>query len=106
MTVQALATNVDATAVAAAASVDLENKTPFLPGRKVKARIGFSADVAGAPVVKIQGSDDDSAWTDLLTSTGLIEKEGMVTAYRYMRSNVTTGATTTGTYSATVEAGP
>lgn len=103
MKVEVLAHNVSAAAVAAQTAVDLENKTPFLPGRKVVARIAFSADVSGAPVVKVQGSDDNSSFTDLLTSAGLVEKVGMVTAYRYMRANVTT-AGGAGTTTVTLEA--
>lgn len=103
MKIQMLAEAVSNAAVAAQTSVDLGNKTPFLPGRKVEAFIDVSSDASAAATIKIQGSDDNSTWVDLLTSTALAGKRAMVTAYRYMRANETV-AGTAGTYNAGLRA--
>lgn len=103
MKIVMLAQAVSNAAVAAQTAVDNGNKTPFLPGRQVEAFIEISPDATAAATIKIQGSDDNSAWTDLLTSTALAGKKGMVTAYRYMRANETV-AGTAGTYNAGIRA--
>jgi hypothetical protein len=103
MKVQMLAEAVSNAAVAAQSSVDLDNKTPFLPGRKVEAFIERSPDATASGTIVIQGSDDDSTWTTVLTSSALAGKRAMVDAYRYMRANMTV-AGTAGTYNAGIRA--
>lgn len=104
MKVQTLATAVSNTAVANQTAVDLGNKTPFLPGRKVLAIISPSSDVTAAATAKVQGSDDNVTFVDLLTNTTMLPKSGMVSAYRYMRGAVTV-AGTGGTLDFSIEAG-
>lgn len=99
MKIQALAEAVSNAAVAAQTAADLGNKTPFLPGRKYKAVVSLSPDATAAGTIKIQGSDDNASWTDLMTCSALAGKQALVTGYRYMRSNMT-AAGTAGTYNA------
>lgn len=91
-------------AAAAAGSTQTMGTTPFLDGQNVRARIALSADAAGSVVVKIQGSDDGTTWTDLLTHTGvgIPQTEAEVTCKAYMRGNVT-GAGSAGKASAFLE---
>lgn len=104
MKTQSLADSVSNAAVAAQTAVDLGQKTPFLPGRKYVAKVRISADATAAGTIKVQGSNDNFTTTvDLLTSTTLAGKQGMVTGYRYMRANMTV-AGTAGTYSVDLEA--
>lgn len=105
MKIQALAEAVSNAAVANQTAVDLGNKTPFLPGRKYVAEIVISPDATATGTIKIQGSDDNVTFVDLLTSTALAGKRGMVTGYRYMRAGMTVGGTA-GTYSAFLKAAP
>lgn len=98
-----LASAVALTGTVAQTGVDNGNKTPFLPNRKIRARVEISADATGAPTIKVQGSDDNSTWVDLATFAGLASNEQMVTAYRYMRANQTV-AGGAGTYNAFIEA--
>jgi hypothetical protein len=102
--ITALAENISNASAVAQTAIDLGNKTPYLPNRKVLAKIVVSPDATAAATIKIQGSDDNSNWNDLLTATALGGKQGMVQAYRYMRANQTV-AGTAGTYSAYIEAG-
>lgn len=93
MKTQSLGEAVSLGSVANQTAVDLGNKTPFFPGRKVRARISYASDATAAGTSKIQGSDDNVTFTDLLTSTSLSPKEAMVTCYRYMRFAVTVAGT-------------
>lgn len=89
-----LADSISASAVAAQTGVQCR-ATPFLNGRQVVGRIMLGAGVTGAPVIKIQGSDDAAFTTpvDLLTLNGVLsDKVGTITCMNYMRANVTTGA--------------
>lgn len=97
-----LAEAVSNAAVAAQTAVTL-GTTPFLPGRKVEAFIEISPDATAAGTIKIQGSDDNSSWNDLLTASALAGKRGMVQAYKYMRANMT-AAGTAGTFNAGIRA--
>jgi hypothetical protein len=96
MRITALGEAVSATAVAAQASVESSDVSPFLVGQTVVAEIVLAGAVTAAGVAKIQGSDDDSSWSDLLTSAGIAGKKGNITLKRYMRLNVTSGATGAG----------
>jgi hypothetical protein len=71
--------------------------TPFLPGRKVRAKIFASGQTGTAPAWAIDGSDDNSTWTaDLMTSAVVDEiDQAEITCYKYMRASVTTAAGTT-----------
>lgn len=97
-----LAEGVSASAAAAQAAVE-PLATPFLAGRDVVAEI-LPQDVTGTPTFKIQGSDDNSVWVDLLTSTSLAPKKGNIKLRPYMRFNVT-AAGTAGNVSAYCENG-
>ena len=74
------------------------NVTPFLSGRDVVGYINMNA-VTGTPSVSIQGSDDNSVWTTLLTNATLTDRQGNFLAKQFMRVNQTV-AGTAGTYSA------
>lgn len=78
-------------ASAAAGTAQLLNVSPFLDGQNCRGVIALSPDAAGSVVVKIQGSPDNSTWTDLLTLTGVANPhlEAEVTCAKYMRGNVT-----------------
>lgn len=90
MATKTLLAAVSAAAAAAGTALTLD-VSPFLDGQNVRARIVLSADAAGSVVVKVQGSSDNSTWTDLLTHTGVgtPSTEGEVTCMKYMRGNVT-----------------
>lgn len=62
-----LATKASGTATTAGASVTC-GETPFGDGEDATLDIRFSADTAGAGVIKLQGSDDGTTWTDIYTS--------------------------------------
>ena len=66
--------------------------TPFLAGRDVVGVIDFTG-TTGSPVGKIQGSDDNSTWVDLMTSSVLGQRQGNFKLRQYMRFNITTGGT-------------
>lgn len=93
-----LGDNVSATAVAAQSAVQ-PLATPFLAGRDVIGRIVMNG-VTGTPTVKIQGSDDNSTWVDLMTNTTLVDKAANIKLRPYMRLNVTVvgGAGTVSAY--------
>lgn len=99
MKISSLANNVSAAAVAAQAAVDCD-ATPFLPGRKAILDLDLFG-VTGSPVIKVQGSNDGSTWTDLVSHTALVRSLYEVEVYAEMRANVTT-AGTAGTFSATL----
>lgn len=88
MKVIVLADNVSATAVANQTAVQLL-ATPFLAGRDVVATIDPNA-VTGTPNFRIQGSDDNTTWVDLATSTSLGEKVFNIKCRPYMRFGVFT----------------
>lgn len=77
---------------AAAGTSTLVNKTPFLDSENTTVHINFSTDAAGTGVVKIQGSDDGTTWTDLYTSPAspAPDIEADVICSKYMRANVST----------------
>lgn len=79
-------------AAAAAGTSILINKTPFLDSENCTAHINYSTDAAGTGVVKIQGSDDGTTWTDLFTSPAspAPDIEADVICSKYMRANVST----------------
>jgi len=83
------------------------NKTPFLPGRTVGAVIDVDAATGTDAVIVIQSSPDDSAWTTVLTHTGIGgQTVGNVKCDKYMRAGVTTAAgTAVGSYSAYLQSG-
>ena len=89
-----LSSNVLGSAIAAAGagSTVTMNVSPFFPRHKVMARIDVSDDFAGQ--MKIQSSDDNSTWGDVL-DTGVLaasadktEYEVEVTLKAYMRYNM------------------
>lgn len=101
-TLAAIGTAADA--VAAQTAVACED-TPFAPGFNVIARINTKG-MTGAPVIKIQGSDDDGDnWTDLYATSGILADVFVaeVTCMALMRANVTTAAGA-GDYAAYLEA--
>ncbi len=88
--------------VAAETAVEMTT-SPFLPHRSAVAKLNVSSNFNGT--VKIQGSDDGTTYTDLLTVTGTTQpnKEAQVTLKKYMRANVT--AYTAGSANAYLNAG-
>jgi hypothetical protein len=66
--------------------------TPFLAGRDVVAVLDFQG-TTGTPVGKIQGSDDNTNWVDLATSSTLGHREFNIKLRPYMRAAVTTAGT-------------
>lgn len=100
-TLAAIGTAADATAAQTAVDCD---ETPFAPGFNVIARVVFKG-ATGTPVVKIQGSEDGTTWSDLAATSGVLADvfPFEVTCYRYMRANCTT-AGSAGDYAAYLEA--
>jgi len=92
-----LADNVSATAVASQSAVLLV-ATPFLAGRDVVGFINMNG-VTGAPNIKIQGSDDNVTWVDLMGNTTLVDRQANFKLRQYMRVTVA-GAGGAGLYSA------
>lgn len=92
----------EAKAAVAAGTAQQMTDTPFLPGREAIARITVSPNFNGT--YKIQGSDDGTTYSDLLTVTGANQpgKEVQVSLKKYMRDNMT--AFTAGSASAYLEA--
>lgn len=82
-----LAQGVSATAVANQTAVQLL-ATPFLAGRDVVSTIDPSG-VTGTPTFKVQGSDDNTTWVDLHTSTSLGQSNANIKLRPYMRFGVT-----------------
>ncbi len=78
------------------ASVNVGTKTPFLPGRKVRAIFDARGQSGTAPVYQIDGSSDNSSWTadvcDDDVVLGVTITSVMVECYEYMRVTVTTAA--------------
>lgn len=97
-----IAEGVSATAVAAQTAVH-PVATPFLPGRDVVCYVN-SNGMTGTPTVLIQGSDDNSTWTTLVTHTALYDKQYNIKCASYMRLNVTV-AGSAGTVSSYCENG-
>lgn len=75
----------DVAAVAAGTSVEM-NVTPFMQKQSAVACILANALVG---TYKIQGSDDGTTWTDLLTVSDGGSKMLEVKLYQYMRDNMT-----------------
>ncbi len=71
-------------------------KTPFLPGRKVRAIFDPRGQTGTPPVYQIDGSVDNSTWVADVCDSNVVLGEGitsvMVTCYEYMRATVTTAA--------------
>lgn len=87
-----IAINIDATAVAAQAGVDLAGVTPYGRGFNAVGIIHGNDLVAGAAgVAKIQTSPDNSTWTDAVVTTAGVKcaKYGQFALDRYVRANVT-----------------
>ncbi len=80
------------------ASVNVGTKTPFLPGRSVRAIFDARGQTGTAPVYQIDGSSDNSSWTADVADSDVVLGEAitsvMVTCYEYMRVTVTTAAGT------------
>ena len=77
--------------------------TPFLAGRDTVCRV-VPTGLTGTPTVKVQGSDDNATWTDLVTHTVLYEKQYNIKCARYVRANQTV-AGSAGTYSVYLDNG-
>lgn len=86
-----LGQGVSAAAVAAQTAVQ-PLATPFLAGRDVVSTIDASG-ATGTPTIKVQGSDDNSTWVDLHTSTTLGHHVANIKLRPYMRLNVTVAGT-------------
>lgn len=97
-----LGAGVSLTAAAAQTAV-LSDDTPFSPGFNAVATISLTG-ATGTPTVKIQGSDDNSTFTDLMTVSAITSNvvKAEVTIKKYMRLNVT-AVGTAGTVSAWLE---
>lgn len=71
-------------------------KTPFLPGRMVRAIFDPRGQTGSDPVYQIDGSMDNSTWTADVAESNVTKGEGltsvMVEVYKYMRVTVTTAA--------------
>ncbi len=78
------------------ATVTVGMKTPFLPGRKVRAIFDPRGQTGSAPVYQIDGSVDNSTWVSDVCDSNVTKGEGitsvMVVVYKYMRVTVTTAA--------------
>lgn len=100
-TLAAIGTAADALAAQTAVLCD---ETPFAPGFNVIARVKFKS-ATGTPVVKIQGSADNSNWTDLAATSGILADDFPfeIVCMKYMRANCTT-AGSAGDYAAYLEA--
>lgn len=98
-----LGAGVALTAAAAQAAVFCDD-TPFSPGFNAVATISLTG-ATGAPTVKIQGSDDNVTFTDLVTVSAITANvvKAEVTIQKWMRLNVT-AVGTAGTVSAWLEA--
>lgn len=90
----------DATAVAAQTAVQPEAAPNFAPGYNAIAVIACKG-VTGTPDIVIQGSDNGTDWTDLLSYDALTADilTAEVTVQAYMRANVLTGGSA-GTFEA------
>ena len=81
------------------AVVTVGMKTPFLPGRKVRAIFDPRNQTGSDPVYQIDGSMDNSAWTSDVCDSDVVKGDGitsvMVEVYKYMRVTVTTAAGST-----------
>lgn len=100
-----LGEGVSLAAVAAQATPFQPSASPFTPGMNVIARVAQNAG-AGAFVIKVQTSPDNTTWTDVLTVTGAgPTKQAEFTSAAYIRYNVT-AAGTAGTANVYLEAGP
>ncbi len=76
-------------------AVDLGKKTPYLPGRTVSAHFVGINNTGTAPVYAVDGSDDNSSWTELVTSAVQDGHDVLdVICQRYMRGSVTTASGT------------
>lgn len=84
-----LGEDVALTGDAAQTAVEMD-ETPFAPGFNAVAVVSL-AGPTGTPTVLIEGSDDNSTFTTLLTVTDITQLLVMeeVTLKRYMRVNVT-----------------
>ena len=87
-------------------SVDVGGTTPFVPGRDAVCHFDAEGATGTAPLYTIDGSDDDSVWTDAIASTVEVGHSSVsVKCYRYMRVGITTAAgTAAGTLSVWLEA--
>lgn len=94
---------VSLTAAAAQTGVAMD-ETPFAPGFNAIATISLTG-ATGTPTVLIQGSDDNSTWTTLVTVAAITANvvKAEVTLQAYMRVNVS-AVGTAGTASAWLEA--
>lgn len=91
-------------AAAAAQASQATDETPFAQGFNAIAEIVLTG-VTGAPTIKIQTSDDDAAWTDVLTVSALTRNvvKAEVALKKHVRLNVT-AAGTAGTVDAYIHA--
>lgn len=90
MKITTLGQGVSLTAAAAQTAVQM-NTTPFLNGREL-GLMTSAAGATGTPTVKVQGSEDNSTWTDIATfalADITAARMQTITASRYMRLNVT-----------------
>jgi hypothetical protein len=80
------------------AVVTMSKKTPFLPGRKVRAVFDARGQTGTDPEYNIDGSHDNTTWVADVCDAAVVLGEGITvvecTVYEYMRSTVTTAAGT------------
>ncbi len=82
-----IAESVSGTAVAAQTAVH-PTATPFLGGRDVVCDV-IANGLTGTPTILVQGSDDNSTWTTLVTHTVLVDRKYNIKCWPYMRANMT-----------------
>ena len=93
MKLMAIGEGVSLSATGAGAAVQ-PNATPFVQGREAVAVVDVRG-VAGSPIIRLQGSDDGTTWTDLVVHSGNPPaKMTQITLPKYLRYNVTAAGTT------------
>ncbi len=77
-------------------AVNVGNKTPFLPGRKVRAIFDARLQTGSAPVYQIDGSNDNVTYVSDVADANVVVGSGItsvdVTCYEWMRVTVTTAS--------------
>ncbi len=89
MDIVTLGSAINAAGAGSSVNMVTAHKSPFIPNQKVKGEINCNG-LSGQ--MKIQGSDDNSSWTDLLDTGSLTTSDRTKTAVfelkKYMRYNM------------------
>ncbi|HET9680316.1 MAG TPA: hypothetical protein VFP95_07140 [Gammaproteobacteria bacterium] len=92
MKVVILGEDVDLTAAVAQAAIEMD-ATPLIAGREA-VLVAQTAAEAGSTVMKVQTSDDNVNWTDVLTlNADTPVRIAQLKLAKYLRLNVTTAGT-------------